>query len=152
MLLKNIRILFIINITILLISLCIFSYFDHNRIYPSIGYFLKTPPRYDGKINEYFGSTSNQTKGHFYLNSGDNKIKVLYENADRLRNTKFGPTSVKGVLKKEGHIELISIHRHDYNYIKYILSFFGLIFLTYILLKEWSITKKGFIDKKCLIG
>lgn len=133
---------------ILFLILSIYMVLYYSFYYPSIDGLLSNPEKFHNKLVEQYGVVSDKVNDSFYLNRGNEKIKVI---SNETEITKHGYTNVYGVFKKEGYIQALKLHHHNYNNLKYFVSILaGLIFI-YLFLKDWKITKGGF-KRKCLIG
>lgn len=133
-------------ILFLILSIYMVSY--HSLYYPSIDDLLSNPEKFHNKLVEQYGVVSDKIEGSFYINWGNEKIKVI---SNETGITKYGYTTVYGIFKKEGYIQALKLHHHNYNNLKYLVSILaGLIFI-YLFFKEWKIIKGGF-KRKCRIG
>lgn len=101
-----------------------------------------------------------------YIKSGDEVILIKYN--EKIPKAKFGYTLLKGVYRiqkteepnkedylkngngysQEYYIEVSEYWNNDYNYVKYIISFFALIYVIILFFKEWKVTIKGFVARE----
>lgn len=130
---------------ILFIFLGVYSYSNYYKYYPSINDLLTNRLNYENKLISLAGSMKDKTNSSFYLVKGGDRIEVLFEKPEY---PKYGYVSVLGYYK-DGKIEAVSIHNHDYNHLKYVVSIIGFIIFIFFFFREWIITRRGL---KCRIG
>ena len=58
----------------------------------------------------------------------------------------LGTTTIFGRFK-DGYIDLIALHNHNYNYFKYFLSIIGVAILIFYFGKEWKLNNFKFYPK-----
>ena len=122
-------------------TLMIYSYTYHNEFYPSIYSLSGIPEKQTNRLVELRGgeiTEIDKANNEFVYKLGADSIKVKYNPEHPLRKTIHGRNYLLGIYR-EGFIELIEFHNNDYNYIKYIVSVFGLVILLYYLVKEWRL-------------
>lgn len=124
---------------LLLTVLCLYSYYYHDRYYPSVSDFLGNPEKYDGMRIEAVGYARNVTSNSFYLERDGLTVKVIGFGVDD-----GAYLGISGVLTKAGYIAGEN-YRLNCNYlIKYVASFIGFLLLAIIFFREWKLTFRGF--------
>lgn len=132
---------FIILLLSIIILINLYSYFYHNKLYPSIDELLKNPSVHNNRLVEYRSGdivSFNFPENELVYKSGKDSINVMYDDGIRPHKSKFGNTVIFGVFK-DGHIQLINLHNNNYNYVKYIISVIGITIFLFYLIKEWEI-------------
>lgn len=143
--------IFISSICVLaLIWLSLNSYLNFDKYDPSIKQFLDNPDKYNGMIASHKGDIVYDEE-KMYLKSSDELILLDYK--EKIPTAKFGYTLIKGIFRKdiekqENYITVLEYWNNDYNYVKYIISFFALIYVMILFFKDWKLTIKGFVAKK----
>lgn len=132
---------------LIIIVLCSYSYLNFDKYDPSIKQFLNGMDKYEGKFSSnkgYIIYKGNET----YLNSGNEEILLKYHrNNSTITKERFGYTTVEGYYRKPGYIEVVDYKNINYNFVKYIFSVLGFAIFLFFFLKEWKITKKGFVER-----
>ncbi len=132
-----------------IIMLCIYSYLEYNKYYPSPTAIKQNPEQYMGKIVEYRSgdiTEINEAEKTFTYTSGKDSIQVKYSQNFTPKPTIIGQTSIL-VKLGQNSLELIDIRNHDYNSYKYLISIIGIIIFIYYFFKEWKFNKFGFMPK-----
>lgn len=132
-----------------IIMLCIYSYLEYNKYYPSITAIKQNPEQYMEKIVEYRSgdiTEINEAGKTFIYTSGKESIQVNYSQNFTPKPAISGQTSIL-VKLSQNYVELVDIHNHDYNSYKYLISVLGIIIFIYYFFKEWKFNKFRFIPK-----
>lgn len=138
--------IFLITILILMGG---YSYVYHNKFYPSIYELLENPEEHEGKIIEYKDGhiiDFHNPKNEFVYSSGKYKINVRFNGDLQPQKSLLGTTTIFGKFKN-GYIELIALHNHNYNYFKYLLSIIGVAIPLFYLGKEWNLSGLKFYPR-----
>lgn len=136
--------LFIYLLVILVfVLLSIDFYLSKEHYQPSGGEFLANPKKYSGQIVQFSGRVLNISEDSFYLSLNQMPLKVYYAG---LEKPKLGQVEVKVELNEDGTAKALDMHVLSYNYIKYFISFFGLILFVFIFFKEWRLKKWRFVE------
>jgi len=130
---------------ILLFYICLDSYYYLDNLYPSISTFKTNPEIYDGIKIEKVGRMKDIRNNTFTLRVGMNEVMVKADYSG-IEPVKKGVVIVNGVYNKEGHIDMTNIHYSHYHDIKYLISLVGLIIVAIYFVREWRLTKRGFMS------
>lgn len=118
-------------------------YLSKKYYFPSADTFLSNPAKYDGKQTEFAGPVINVSKDSFYMSVNHRPIKIYYS---KLENPKLGQIYIKAKLNKDGTANALDSHNLSYNYLKYAISFFGLIIFIIIFFREWRLKKWRLVE------
>ncbi|MBI2541520.1 hypothetical protein HYV80_02320 [Candidatus Woesearchaeota archaeon] len=118
-------------------------YLSKKYYVPSSDAFLADPSRYAGKEAEFAGSFVKSTTGSFYLESNQKVLKVHYPD---LEKPAMGQIYVRVRLNADGTATALEVHKMQYNYLKYVLSFFAFMIFLYIFFREWKLREWRLVE------
>lgn len=125
--------------------LCLYSYLNFDKYDPSVKQFLNNQDKYEGIMVVNIGDIINKEDKQ-YLRVDENYILLDFK--EKIPRTKFGKTRVLGHYRKPGYIEVVDYRNNNYHFVKYLLSFLGGMYVLFLIIKEWKITKKGLVPKQ----
>lgn len=145
------KIIIVLVCLIALGGLCYNSYITFYRYAPTINQFLESPDRFEGKLGYNRGQISYQDNLTLFTSGKEIMILEWHETPkiepQKIPPAKFGTSMVLGYYKRPNIIQVINFRNENYNYLKYIVSLFAVIFVIYMFFREWKITWQGIESK-----
>jgi hypothetical protein len=140
------RIIAACALVLIIALLCVYSGLYHPGV--TIDACLADPARHDGAIvySPHESTAGAVSNGGFIMRWDHREISVRGTIPDLSPGEYVG---VKGIFRKEGYIEALSVHSGRYRRAKMLVSIFGPVIVVYLLWKKfrWDSAKRGFEER-----